>query len=95
MRRSILAMTLIFACTATPVLAANRTSDDQAARTKAEDGQAAPVDKKTDRKANKERKICKLEVATGSALPKRTCHTVAQSAPKQDPTAATREAVRQ
>lgn len=91
MRNPILATVLAFACAcgAAPVVAKDK-ADDQVQATKTDGGQAAAADDKSDRN----RKVCRMETATGSVMPKRVCRTVAEIEAQQAQAAATKESLR-
>jgi hypothetical protein len=91
MRISPIAIALTCAIAATPVSAKEKPTNDQAAAAaKADDGQTA----EEDGKADKNRKICRTEGATGSVMPKRVCRTAAEIAALQEQAAKTKESMR-
>jgi hypothetical protein len=91
MRISLIAIALTCAIAATPVSAKGQPANDQpAAAAKNDDGQTA----EDDVKADKNRKICRTEVATGSVMPKRVCRTVAEIEALQEQAAKTKESMR-
>jgi hypothetical protein len=89
MRNPLLATALALACAcgAAPVVAKDKT-DDAVQASKGDEGQAAAADGKS----AKSHKICRIETVTGSVLPKRVCHTVAESDAQHAQVAATKEA---
>ena len=88
-RLSILATALIFATSAAPALAADKMEESQATSQQSS-GHAVPADGHPE----KDRKICRMETATGSVMPKRVCHTAAELAALQAQAAATKENLR-
>jgi hypothetical protein len=91
MRISLIAIALTCAIAATPISANDKPDHDQAtAAAKADDGQTGQGDGNADRN----RKICRTEVATGSVMPKRVCRTVAEIEALQEQAAKTKEAMR-
>jgi hypothetical protein len=91
MRNHVLAIVLAVACASgtTPVVAKEK-ADEQAQAAKPNDGQTAAENGKAD----KNRKICKVEVATGSVMPKRVCRTVAEMEALQAQAAESRDSLR-
>ena len=90
MRISFLAAVIVLAFAAPPALATGGAAGDQPQSVDAEQGKSAQADDKSD----KNRKVCRAETATGSVMPKRVCHTVAELEAMQAQAAATKENLR-
>ena len=52
---------------------------------------SAPPATQTDREADKPKKVCRMETATGSVMPKRVCRTPEQVAADQEAARRTRD----
>jgi hypothetical protein len=88
MRISFLAVALACASPAVAVAAADKPHDDEASAAKPAESQA-PADKH-----DKNHQVCRMETATGSVMPKRVCHTVAELDAMQAQAAETKQALR-
>jgi hypothetical protein len=88
MRNSAFMIVLAVACagSAAPAFAKDK-ADEQVQAAGSDQAHVAA----THEKADKPRKVCKLETVTGSVLPKRICRTVATSEVPPAPAAATKE----
>jgi hypothetical protein len=91
MRTSLLAIALVCAW-AIPAAAADKASDAEIAASPS-DGQAAPADRQA-KNGDKDRQVCRMETATGSVMPKRVCHSVAELEAIHAQAAATKESLR-
>lgn len=87
MRTLLLAAALVCACAAVPAFAADKAESDQAQSAQPADNHAAPAE-------DKNRKVCKVEVSTGSVMPKRVCRTVAEIEALQEQAAKAKEGMR-
>ena len=91
MRTPLLAIALACAW-AVPVSAADKASETSSLRS--DDAQAAAADKHLDKKAGKDHQVCRMETATGSVMPKRVFHTVAEIEAMQAQAVATKDSLR-
>jgi hypothetical protein len=89
MRIALFAIALVCGLATSPVFAADERPTTESVE-KADNGQAAVADKHSD----KNRKICRTEVATGSVMPKRVCRTVAEIEALQAQAATTKDSLR-
>jgi hypothetical protein len=88
MRISFLAVALACASPAVAVAADDKAHDAEASAAKPAESQA-PADKH-----DKNHQVCRMETATGSVMPKRVCHTVAELDAMQAQAAETKQALR-
>jgi hypothetical protein len=93
MRTSLLAIALVCAW-AVPVAATDKASDAGMSSPRAEDAQPASADKHLAKKADKDRQVCRMEIATGSVMPKRVCRSVAEIEAMQAQAVATKDSLR-
>ena len=89
MRSPLLAIALACAW-AGPAAATDKANDAETSSPHSDNAHAALADKKTD----KGRQVCRMEIATGSVMPKRVCHTVAEIEAMQAQAAATKDSLR-
>jgi hypothetical protein len=90
MRSPQIAIALVCALSAVTVAAADKPQDDGSFTPQTHGDQAA----QSDDHADKNRMVCRMETATGSVMPKRVCHTVAEIEALRAQALATKQSLR-